>query len=142
VAIEQRNDNDWIATCGTATGQAPQRTNVPDWFATFRPTSHNPSQQGLRTAWDISDGTNTVSGETRCSDTQGTPNMPGNPSETAGGSCWCRMTSPTTGRWVNLGQITGQNFINSCRTTCANSCASHMHTLNPPTLRNRVMGLN
>ena len=71
----------------------------------------------------------TVKGTSMCSSTEGTQSQTGNPSNTEGGNCWCKMTgftdtdgneTPAATLWVFLA---GLGSAIDCAEPCASICA-------------------
>ena len=85
--------------------------------------------EGQTSAWSITGtvgnhGSQTVAGESRCSNTSGTHANPGNPSTTNGQYCWCKMTSPREGSWFfHYPGVSSSN----CSEYCASNCVANIH---------------
>jgi len=103
----------WISANGTLTN-----STVSDGNSTWSVTAN---QGGT--------GTQTVTGVSRCSDTGGTNAVKGNPSETSGGSCWCKMTTPRAGAWVYYSAFNGVlGPASACGMACSSACANHVQS--------------
>ena len=113
--------NEWIAK------------DIEDWLAAWRAAVDYVGKwpscctwgEGQTSTWSVTAsvgnyGQQTVSGESRCSSTNGTYANPGNPSTTNGEYCWCKMTSPRAGSWIFYGYWSHALY---CSIYCADYCA-------------------
>jgi hypothetical protein len=72
--------------------------------------------------WGSGGATILVGGNSRCSSTNGTYAVAGNPVEGGGQYCWCNMDGGISGVWVFRYELSS---LNVCRVGCTSTCASH-----------------
>ena len=85
--------------------------------------------------WKVRFGTSYVYGMSKCSETSGTANQPGTPSDTNGQYCWCKATgykpsdsNTIYGPMSYLSWIFGTTYgsATDCANACATVCSSHV----------------
>jgi len=120
---------------GTNCYYNPSPTETEDiWLAAWRShsgtlPSSSSKYEHYQTPWSVTAsvgnyGSQTVSGESLCSSTDGgSLGIIDNPSTTDGRYCWCKMTSPRAGSWVF--RFGGSN-ASHCSSDCASNCATYV----------------
>jgi hypothetical protein len=106
---------------------------------------------GQKSTWNVTGcsggDVTSFSGESLCSSTPGTIGAPGDPDDTLGLYCWCRITNITPGgavssRWALLfaNSTGGVSYCtNSCSKSCSqNAAAANYEYSNRPTLFNAI----
>jgi hypothetical protein len=76
--------------------------------------------------WGCAGGSvDSFEGETRCSTSDGTFAQPGNPTDSGGGYCWCRLIiHPVAFGWVFQGYLGGPS---NCWNVCPGNCGAEAY---------------